>query len=238
MSFCEIQHVTKSYFLDDKRIDVLKDINLSIGEGEMLSLTGASGSGKSTFLQVLGALDAPTGGRILFDGRDVTLLSEGELSRFRNETIGFVFQSHHLLPELNALENVMMPALIRRMDRSEASKKAAALLEAVGLNHRSAHKPGELSGGEQQRVALARALVLSPRLLLADEPTGNLDPATGEGIHEVIRRLNKELGIAALIVTHNLELAQAMPRQLRLHDGVVEEVKVSEKAIEPPLPIA
>ena len=238
MSFCEIQHVTKSYFLDDKRIDVLRDVDLCIADGEMLSLTGASGSGKSTFLQVLGALDSPTSGRILFDGRDVTHLCEAELSRFRNETIGFVFQSHHLLPELNALENVMMPALIRRMDRGEAAKKAASLLDAVGLSHRSSHKPGELSGGEQQRVALARALVLSPRLLLADEPTGNLDPATGEGIHEVIRRLNRELGIAALIVTHNLELAQAMPRQLRLHDGVVEEVNVSEKAVEPPLPIA
>ena len=236
MSFCEIQNVTKSYFLEDKRIDVLKGIDLCIRDGEMLSLTGASGSGKSTFLQVLGALDSPTDGRILFDGRDVTHLCEAELSRFRNETIGFVFQSHHLLPELNALENVMMPALIRRMARSEAAKKAAELLSAVGLENRASHKPGELSGGEQQRVALARALVLSPRLLLADEPTGNLDPATGEGIHEVIRRLNRELGITALIVTHNLELAQAMPRQLRLHDGIVEDVTPRRISADEPKP--
>lgn len=223
MAFCEIHSVTKSYFLEDRRIDVLKGVDLSIEQGQMLSLTGASGSGKSTFLQVLGALDSPTSGKILFDGRDVTLLGEGELSRFRNETIGFVFQSHHLLPELTALENAMMPALIRRMPRIEAARKANDLLHAVGLSHRKDHKPGELSGGEQQRVALARALVLSPRLLLADEPTGNLDPATGEGIHEVIRRLNADLKIAALIVTHNSELAQAMPRQLRLKNGILEE---------------
>ena len=223
MPFCEIRDVEKSYFLEGKRIDVLRGVNLTIEPGQMLSLTGASGSGKSTFLQVLGALDAPTAGSILFDGRDVTHLCEAELSRFRNETIGFVFQFHHLLPELTALENVMMPALIRRMAHGEAAQKAAVLLDAVGLTDRAAHKPGELSGGEQQRVALARALVLSPRLLLADEPTGNLDPKTGEGIHEVIKRLNEKLGIAALVVTHNGELARAMPRRLRLQDGIIVE---------------
>ena len=146
MPFCEIRNVEKSYFLEDKRVDVLRGVNLTIEPGEMLSLTGASGSGKSTFLQVLGALDAPTSGSILFDGREVTHLCEAELSRFRNETIGFVFQFHHLLPELSALENVMMPALIRRMARGEAKKKASALLEAVGLTERADHKPGELSG--------------------------------------------------------------------------------------------
>ncbi len=233
MPFCEIRNVEKSYFLEDKRVDVLRGVNLTIEPGEMLSLTGASGSGKSTFLQVLGALDAPTSGSILFDGREVTHLCEAELSRFRNETIGFVFQFHHLLPELSALENVMMPALIRRMARGEAKKKAAALLEAVGLSERAEHKPGELSGGEQQRVALARALVLSPRLLLADEPTGNLDPKTGEGIHEVIRRLNAQLGIAALIVTHNSDLARAMPRRLRLEEGIIVEEGASPQRAEP-----
>ena len=232
MPFCEIRNVEKSYFLEDKRVDVLRGVNLTIEPGEMLSLTGASGSGKSTFLQVLGALDAPTSGSILFDGREVTRLCEAELSRFRNETIGFVFQFHHLLPELSALENVMMPALIRRMARGEAKKKAAALLEAVGLSERAEHKPGELSGGEQQRVALARALVLSPRLLLADEPTGNLDPKTGEGIHEVIRRLNAQLKIAALIVTHNSDLARAMPRRLRLEDGIIVEESASPQRAE------
>ena len=232
MPFCEIRNVEKSYFLEDKRVDVLRGVNLTIEPGEMLSLTGASGSGKSTFLQVLGALDAPTSGSILFDGREVTRLCEAELSRFRNETIGFVFQFHHLLPELSALENVMMPALIRRMARGEAKKKASALLEAVGLTERADHKPGELSGGEQQRVALARALVLSPRLLLADEPTGNLDPKTGEGIHEVIRRLNAQLGIAALIVTHNSDLARAMPRRLRLEEGLIVEEGASPQSAE------
>ncbi|MDR0966084.1 MAG: ABC transporter ATP-binding protein [Myxococcales bacterium] len=231
MPFCEIRNVAKSYFLEGKRIDVLRGVSLTIESGQMLSLTGASGSGKSTFLQVLGALDAPTSGSILFDGRDVTHLGEAELSRFRNETIGFVFQFHHLLPELTALENVMMPALIRRMARSEAEQKACALLDAVGLTERAGHKPGELSGGEQQRVALARALVLSPRLLLADEPTGNLDPKTGEGIHEVIQRLNAQLGIAALIVTHNTALARACPRRLRLQDGVIVEESIESVSV-------
>ncbi len=230
MAFCEIKSLHKSYFMDGKRIDVLRGVDLSIAEGEMLSLTGASGVGKSTFLHVLGTLDAPTDGNIRFDGRDVTSLTESELASFRNRTIGFVFQFHYLLPEFTAQENVMMPALIQRMDRAEAARRARELLDSVGLKDRADHKPGELSGGEQQRVALARALVLRPRLLLADEPTGNLDPSTGEGIHQVLRDLNQKLGIAAVVVTHNEALAQSMPRRLRLVDGHVLEVSAQHPA--------
>jgi lipoprotein-releasing system ATP-binding protein len=221
---CEITNLCKSYFMDGKRIDVLKGVDLTIEEGELLSLTGASGVGKSTFLHVVGTLDAPSAGRIVFEGREVTSLDDAELARFRNRALGFVFQFHHLLPEFSALENVMMPALIQRVPRAEARERAAALLDSVGFGDRLAHKPGELSGGEQQRVALARALVMRPKLLLADEPTGNLDPATGDGVLEVLRDLNRRLGIAAVVVTHNEALARSMPRQLRLHDGRVLEV--------------
>jgi lipoprotein-releasing system ATP-binding protein len=222
--FCEIQSLHKSYFMDGKRIDVLRGVDFAIAEGEMVSLTGASGVGKSTFLHVLGTLDAPTGGVIRFEGRDVTSMDEAELARFRNHAIGFVFQFHYLMPEFTALENVMMPALIQRLSYADATQRARELLRAVGLSDREDHKPGELSGGEQQRVALARALVLHPRLLLADEPTGNLDPKTGEGIHQVLMDLNRRLGIAAVVVTHNEQLARSLPRRLRLVDGKVVEL--------------
>ena len=222
--FCEISSLHKSYFLDGKRIDVLRGVDLKLREGELVSLTGASGVGKSTFLHVLGTLDAPTEGRICFDGRDVTSMDEGELARFRNSALGFVFQFHYLLPEFSALENVMMPALIQRLSYPEAKARALQLLVDVGLRDRALHKPGELSGGEQQRVALARALVMRPRLLLADEPTGNLDPATGEGIHQLLLEINRKQGIAAVVVTHNEKLAGSMPRRLQLTDGHVVEL--------------
>ena len=224
MAFCQIVNLHKSYFMDGKRIDVLRGVDITLREGEMVSLTGASGVGKSTFLHVLGTLDAPTLGQIRFDDRDVTSLDEGELARFRNRSLGFVFQFHYLLPEFSALENVMMPALIQRVSYSDAAAQAKELLVAVGLADRAMHKPGELSGGEQQRVALARALVLKPRLLLADEPTGNLDPTTGDGIHQVLKDLNRRLGIAAVVVTHNDRLAASMPRRLQLVDGKVIEL--------------
>jgi len=227
LAFCEIRDLHKSYFLEGKRIDVLRGVDLCIHAGEMLSLTGASGVGKSTFLHVLGTLDAPTRGSILFEDRDVTSMDDAELAQFRNQSIGFVFQFHYLLPEFTALENVMMPALIQRLPTAEAHRRASELLEDVGLRDRGNHKPGELSGGEQQRVALARALVLRPRLLLADEPTGNLDPTTGEGIHLLLRDLNQRLGIAAVVVTHNEHLAQSLPRRLRLSDGHVTEDRAS-----------
>jgi lipoprotein-releasing system ATP-binding protein len=217
--FVRIEGLAKTYLMGEKRLEVLRGIDLEIAQGELVALTGPSGAGKSTFLHLLGTLDVPTRGRVLFDGEDVFERGEEGLASFRNETVGFVFQSHHLLPEFTALENAMMPALIRRVARGEARRKAAEMLTHVGLGDRLDHRPGELSGGEQQRVALARALCLSPRLLLADEPTGNLDPQTAEGIHALLADLNARLGITAVVVTHNERLAQALPRRLRLAEG-------------------
>ncbi len=221
MALLEVRNVFKSYYLHGKRIDVLRDVSLDLEAGELVSLVGPSGAGKSTFLHVIGTLDAPAAGEIRFAGRSVFELNDAELAEFRNTSIGFVFQSHYLLPEFSALENVAMPALIRRDDRASSFKYARELLERVGLGARVDHRPGELSGGEAQRVALARALVLKPALLLADEPTGNLDPATGEGIHALLREVNRELGITAVVVTHNEALAESMPRRLRLAQGTV-----------------
>jgi lipoprotein-releasing system ATP-binding protein len=219
--FLEVVDIYKSYFLNGKRIDVLRGVNVQIEQGELVSLVGASGSGKSTFLHVAGTLDAPAAGQMLFLGRSVFDMNDAEVAEFRNTKIGFVFQSHFLLPEFTAAENVAMPALIARRDKRKTFQSARELLERVGLAHRSEHRPGELSGGESQRVALARALIMRPALLLADEPTGNLDPATGEGIHQLLREVNKDLGITAVVVTHNEALARSLPRQLRLQDGQV-----------------
>jgi len=223
--FLQVRDVQKSYFLNGKRIDVLRGVNVNIEKGELVSLIGASGTGKSTFLHVVGTLDMPAAGSMFFEGKSVFEMNDAEVAEFRNRTIGFVFQSHYLLPEFTAEENVAMPALLQREDRKVASKRARELLERVGLSHRSEHKPGELSGGESQRVALARALMLKPALLLADEPTGNLDPTTGEGIHALLREVNKELGITAVVVTHNEVLARSLPRRLRLKDGLVVEAE-------------
>jgi lipoprotein-releasing system ATP-binding protein len=223
MAFLSIRNVFKSYFLHGKRIDVLRAVSLDIERGELVSLVGPSGAGKSTFLHVLGTLDAPAAGEVFFEGRSVFAMSDAEIAEFRNRTIGFVFQSHYLLPEFTALENVAMPALVQRADRTQTYLKARELLERVGLGSRVDHKPGELSGGEAQRVALARALVLQPAILLADEPTGNLDPATGEGIHQLLRDVNRDLGITAVVVTHNETLARSMPRRLRLAGGQVTD---------------
>ncbi|MCY1031538.1 ABC transporter ATP-binding protein [Corallococcus sp. BB11-1] len=223
MALLSIRNVFKSYFLHGKRIDILRAVSLDIQAGELVSMVGASGAGKSTFLHVLGTLDAPAAGEVLFDGRSVFSMNDAEIAEFRNRTIGFVFQSHYLLPEFTALENVAMPALIQRRERAGAYTYARELLERVGLGSRVDHRPGELSGGEAQRVALARALVLKPAVLLADEPTGNLDPTTGEGIHQLLRDVNRDLGITAVIVTHNETLARSMPRRLRLAGGQVSE---------------
>lgn len=219
--FLEVVDVYKSYFLNGKRIDVLRNVSVQIQQGELVSLIGASGSGKSTFLHVVGTLDLPATGKMFFRGKSVFDMNDGEVADFRNRSIGFVFQSHYLLPEFTAAENVAMPALIARQDAKPTLKRARELLERVGLGERADHRPGELSGGESQRVALARALMLKPDLLLADEPTGNLDPSTGEGIHALLRELNKDLGITAVVVTHNELLAKSMPRRLRLKDGAV-----------------
>jgi lipoprotein-releasing system ATP-binding protein len=217
--FIRVEELKKTYLMGGKRLDVLQGLDFEIGAGELVALTGPSGAGKSTLLHLLGTLDAPTSGRIRFEGSDLSDLDEGDLARFRNATIGFVFQSHHLLPEFTALENVMMPALVQRVDRAEARRRARDKLCLVGLEDRVDHKPGELSGGEQQRVALARALCLEPRLLLADEPTGNLDPQTAEGIHALLVELNAQMKVTALVVTHNEKLAAALPRRLRLLAG-------------------
>jgi lipoprotein-releasing system ATP-binding protein len=221
----EARDVHKSYWLDEKEIHVLRGASFTLRAGEMASLVGPSGVGKSTFLHVIGTLDPPTRGEVRVAGQSAAELPEHEVARLRNQTIGFVFQFHYLLPEFTALQNASMPGLVHRLPRGEAEERAREMLELVGLGHRLGHRPGELSGGEQQRVALARALVLRPRLLLADEPTGNLDEATGEGIHQLLLELNRRLGIAAIVVTHNGRLAERMPRRLRLQDGlVVEEV--------------
>ena len=217
----EARAVHKSYWMGEKEIHVLRGASFTLQPGEMASLVGPSGVGKSTFLHVIGTLDPPTAGEVLFDGRDAFSMGEEELAQFRNRSVGFVFQFHYLLPEFTALQNAAMPGLINRLSREQAEQGAREMLEVVGLGHRMDHKPGELSGGEQQRVALARALVLKPRILLADEPTGNLDEATGEGIHQLLTELNQRLGIAAIVVTHNPRLAERMPRRLRLLDGQV-----------------
>jgi lipoprotein-releasing system ATP-binding protein len=198
---------------------VLDGINLDIRRGEMLAIVGASGVGKSTFLHILGALDRPTSGRIMYGDADVFALDANQVARFRNEHVGFVFQFHHLLPEFTALENVMMPALIRRIDRGEAVDMASKILIDVGLGGRLHHRPGELSGGEQQRVAVARALVLGPDVVLADEPTGNLDTHTGEAVHDLLFSINKQKGVTFVIVTHNDKLAVRADRVLRMSEG-------------------
>ena len=220
-----VTRLGKSYIHGGKALPILWDIDLVLDPGDMIAVVGASGVGKSTFLQLLGTLDLPTSGSILFDGEELTTMSASRLAEFRNRRIGFVFQFHHLLPEFTALENVMMPALIQRIAADTARKMARDILGRVGLSHRLTHRPGELSGGEQQRVALARAMVLGPSLLLADEPTGNLDRATGEAIHQLFLELNRERGSTLLVVTHNPELANLMPRRMRMVDGgrLVEE---------------
>ncbi|MBI2897347.1 MAG: ABC transporter ATP-binding protein [Deltaproteobacteria bacterium] len=209
-----------------KKLEVLRGIDLTITPGEMLSIIGPSGAGKSTFLHVLGTLDLPSAGRICFGDEDVVRMPPHRLSTFRGGSIGFVFQFHHLLPEFNALENTMMPGLIQNIPREEMAKRAREILAAVGLADRLTHRPGELSGGEQQRVALARALVMNPVLLLADEPTGNLDSQTSDAIHNLFFELNRTRGTTMVVVTHNAVLARRMPRILRMRDGLIErEIK-------------
>jgi lipoprotein-releasing system ATP-binding protein len=204
-------------------VQVLAGLDLEVEAGERIAIVGESGVGKSTLLHLLGALDQPTGGRVLFDGVDVFARSAAELAAFRNREIGFVFQFHHLLGDFTALENVMLPSLIARQPYAATRARATELLERVGLRERLAHRPGQLSGGEQQRVAVARALAQRPRLILADEPTGNLDPATGEDVQQLMFDLNREHGAALVVATHNDHLAAAMGRTLRLAGGSLHE---------------
>jgi len=200
-------------------VEVLKGLDLTFSQGEKAAIVGASGVGKTTLLHVLGTLDRPTAGKVLYEGKDIYTLNEKDLAFFRNREIGFVFQFHHLLPEFNALENTMMPCLIQGLSKKEAAFRAEAILTLVGLKERLSHKPGELSGGEQQRVAVARALVLEPKVLLADEPTGNLDTKTGDSVFDLLQELNHIKGVTLIVVTHNLKLAENMARQIQLVDG-------------------
>jgi lipoprotein-releasing system ATP-binding protein len=211
--------LVKGYRTAAGYVPVLRGLDVSVADGEMLAIIGASGVGKSTLLHVLGTIDRPESGSVHLGGEDLFGLSLERLGAFRNRTLGFVFQFHHLLPEFTAVENVAMPLLIARVRAAEALSQAKALLEELGLGERLDHRPGALSGGEQQRVAVARALVRSPRALLADEPTGNLDQETGNRLHELLRRLNRERGISIVVVTHNDRLAGACDRTLRLEDG-------------------
>ena len=215
----QVQQLCKFFGNGAKRVEVLKGIDLTFLQSEKAAIVGASGVGKTTLLHILGTLDRPTSGKVLYQGKDVFTMNERELALFRNREIGFVFQFHHLLPEFNALENTMMPCLIQGIPRKEAASRAESILTLVGLKDRLSHKPGELSGGEQQRVAVARALVLEPKVLLADEPTGNLDTKTGESVFDLLQELNQIRGVTLIVVTHNLKLADRLLRQIHLVDG-------------------
>lgn len=222
----EIRDVHKTYDKGAARIVVLSGASLQVAEGDKVSIQGQSGAGKSTLLHLLGTLDVPDRGQVLYRGHNLMGYSPNELAEFRNRELGFVFQFHHLLGEFDALENVMMPCLIRRMPRRKAREHALDVLHEVGLGHRANHRPGELSGGEQQRIALARALVLKPSLLLADEVTGNLDDTTGERIHDLLFELNESRGITLIVVTHNRKFAERMPRQIILSGGQLMEQRL------------
>ncbi len=218
------ENVRKEYRTGPQHVEVLKNVNMTVSPGRITAVSGVSGAGKTTLLNILGTLDMPTSGSISFRGRDTRMLSAGELNRLRNAEIGFVFQFYYLVPELTALENVMLPGLVRGMRRSTLRKRAAELLEQVGLGQRVQHRSAELSGGEQQRVAIARALYNEPQVVLADEPTGNLDERTSEGIQQLLWDLNHERGTTFVIVTHEEKMARQADHWLRLVDGTAEEV--------------
>jgi lipoprotein-releasing system ATP-binding protein len=214
-----LRKLTKEYVDGPRVVRVLTGLDLDIGAGERVAIVGESGVGKSTLLHILGTLDRPTSGEVWFDGEDLATKSDHELAHFRNREVGFIFQFHHLLPDFTAVENVMMPALISGASREVACQRATELLRRVGLAERLEHKPGELSGGEQQRVAVARAIIQEPRVVLADEPTGNLDPATAAGVQDLLIELNTERRLTLVVVTHSAGLAGAMDRTLRLAAG-------------------
>ncbi|PKN70970.1 MAG: lipoprotein-releasing system ATP-binding protein LolD [Deltaproteobacteria bacterium HGW-Deltaproteobacteria-12] len=217
----KLENLSKTFVKDGNKIEVLRGLNYEIKKGESLAVLGVSGSGKSTLVHILGTLDHPTDGHLFINGVNVFDWKEREISQFRNSKIGFVFQFNNLLPEFDALENAMMPALISGMHKREARQLALQLLTELGLGHRVRHKPGELSGGEQQRVAIARALVMSPEILLADEPTGNLDTETGKKIEDILLKLNEEKKITLVVVTHNKSLAERMSGRIGLRDGKI-----------------
>ena len=213
----------KTFTEGPSHVSVLKDINFTVAHGEQIAILGASGSGKSTLLQLLGGLDLPTTGNVILDGESLVKLSETERGQLRNNSVGFIYQFHHLLPEFTAIENVAMPLLIGGYKVSDAASKATEMLKRMGLEQRLLHKPGELSGGERQRVAIARAIVTSPKCVLADEPTGNLDSKTAEAVYAQMLELNKELNTSFIIVTHDERLAKKMDRTFRLDSGELQE---------------
>jgi lipoprotein-releasing system ATP-binding protein len=226
-SILEAERLSKSFLSPSgETIHVLRELTLSVAPGETIAIVGQSGVGKSTLLHVLGTLDRPSSGRVLFRGEDAFEKDAGELARFRGRSLGFVFQLHHLLPEFSALENVMMPGLLAAQPRGELRDKAAALLDEAGLSARRDQRVGKLSGGERQRVAVARALMMDPPLVLADEPTGNLDPETGELVHELMLGLNRKRGAALVVVTHNFDLARRLGRALELRDGKLHPARL------------
>ncbi|HEX3627458.1 MAG TPA: ABC transporter ATP-binding protein [Verrucomicrobiae bacterium] len=223
-SFLSVRGVTKNYKMAGRLLEVLRGVDVEVARGDFLALRGASGAGKSTLLHLIGGIDSADSGEILFDGRDIAKFSEADLTHFRNRRIGFIFQAYHLLPELTALENVCLPARIGRVSAADAENRAMGLLEKVGLKERLEHKPYELSGGEQQRVAIARALIAGPELLLADEPTGNLDSRTGMEIIELLKDLCVQTNAALIIATHDAKVAAAARRVVELADGRVADV--------------
>jgi lipoprotein-releasing system ATP-binding protein len=221
MTFVEARGLNKSYQVAGNRLHVIRDLDLQVAQGEMVAIVGASGAGKSTLLHLLGGLDRPDAGDVRVGEVDVARITDAELVAFRNRHVGFVFQFHHLLPEFSAIENAEMPLRIARVSATEARPRAADLLQRVGLGQRLDHRPGMLSGGEQQRVAVARALVMQPSLLLADEPTGDLDETTADALHELLRAMHAEFGLTAVIATHNPRLAAQCDRVMRLEGGAL-----------------
>ena len=215
----QCDNLCKRYQEGNVQTDVLHNVSFSIGEGEMMAIVGTSGSGKSTLLHLLGGLDTPTTGDVIFSGQPMSKLSSAAKAELRNQKLGFIYQFHHLLPDFTALENVAMPLLIGKKKTAEITTRALEMLKAVGLEHRASHRPSQLSGGERQRVAIARALVNNPRLVLADEPTGNLDAKNADSIFKLLGELNQSQGTAFLVVTHDLQLAKRMGRQLEMRDG-------------------
>lgn len=217
------ENISKFYDEGEQKVQVLNNVSFSMNEGELIAIIGSSGSGKSTLLHTLGGLDQPSSGEVWIRGQSLQQLSTDKLALLRNQNLGFIYQFHHLMADFSALENVMMPMLIGKQNRTEGAHRAEKMLQAVGLAHRIAHRPSALSGGERQRVAIARALVNNPALVLADEPTGNLDQKTTESIFELIQQLNQEQNIAFLLVTHDLNLANKLSRNLVMRDGVLSE---------------
>ena len=224
MNSLKLSHIARTFGKGATRLEILRDINLEIGQGEIVALVGPSGSGKSTLLHIAGLLDTPTAGTIEIAGQNATKMNDWGRTKLRQKTIGFVYQSHLLLPDFNALENVMIPQLIAGVKSKDAEAHAKDLLKEVGLSHRLTHRAGQLSGGEQQRVAIARALANSPALLLADEPTGNLDPKTADEVFDTFLRIVRQTGLSALLATHNPELAQKMDRRISVVDGQISEL--------------